>query len=56
MKITRELNKKSPMYFYTIYTIDTWFMLAMNNPVVATTRHSRTNDLTTSKALSRAIK
>ena len=24
--------------------------------VVATTRHSRTNDLTTSKALSRAIK
>jgi len=28
----------------------------MKVAVVATTRHSRTNDLTTSKALSRAIK
>ena len=27
-----------------------------NETVVATTHHSRTNDLTTSKALSRAIK
>ena len=52
---------------YLIYSYR-WFVLATVHPtlndhvcyetlcVVATTRHSRTNDLTTSKALSRAIK
>ena len=29
--ITRELNKESLIHFYTIYTIDTWSMLAINN-------------------------
>jgi len=38
-------------------TIEHWFKRAIAlDSVVATTRHSRTNDLTTSKALSRAIK
>jgi len=31
MRIIRELNKEFLMYFYTIYTINTWFVLAINN-------------------------
>ena len=34
MKITRELDKESLMYYYPIYTIDTWFMLAINSPTL----------------------
>ena len=32
--IIRELNKKSLIYCYFIYTIDTWFVLAINNPTL----------------------
>ena len=56
MGITRELNKKSLLYCYPIYTTTSWsilLILRLALIVVATTRHSRTNDLTTSKALSR---
>ena len=31
MEILRELDKKFPMYFYTIYTTYIWSMLAINN-------------------------
>ena len=31
VEITRELDKKSPMYSYTIYTIYTWSVLMINN-------------------------
>ena len=34
VEITRELNKKSLMYCYSIYTIDTWSMLTINNPIL----------------------
>jgi len=30
VEITRELNKEFLMYCYSIYTIDTWSMLAIN--------------------------
>ena len=32
--IIRELSKESPIYCYPIYIIDTWFMLAINNPIL----------------------
>jgi len=31
MEITRELDKESPIHSYTIYTIDTWSVLSINN-------------------------
>ena len=34
MRITRELNKKSPIYCYLIYTMDIQFMLTINNPIL----------------------
>jgi len=34
MGITRELDKKFIMYFYTIYTIDAWSILLINNPTL----------------------
>ena len=34
MKIIRELNNKFLMYCYPIYTIDTWSILAINNPTL----------------------
>ena len=32
MEIIRELNKKFLIYYYPIYTIDTWFVPVINNP------------------------
>ena len=32
--IIRELNKKSLLYFYTIYTKVLWSVLAMNDPTL----------------------
>ena len=34
IRIIRELNKKSLIYFYTIYTTGTWSMLAINSPTL----------------------
>ena len=34
MEITRELNKKSPMYFYTIYIKESQFILAINSSIL----------------------
>ena len=34
MGIIRELDKKSPIYCYPIYTIDTWSVLTINNPTL----------------------
>ena len=34
MRITRELNKESLMYSYTIYTTNTWSVLTINNPTL----------------------
>jgi len=34
MEITRELNKEFPIYYYSIYTIDIWSILAINNPIL----------------------
>ena len=31
MRIIRELDKKSPMHFFTIYTKESWSVLAINN-------------------------
>ena len=31
IRTIRELNKKFPMHSYTIYTIDIWSVLAINN-------------------------
>ena len=42
--------------FYISFLLILFYFYLMMKSVVATTRHSRTNDLTMSKALSRAIK
>ena len=34
MGITRKFNKEFSMYSYTIYTIDTWSILVINNPTL----------------------
>ena len=34
MEITRELNKKSPMYFYTIYIKELQSILAINSSIL----------------------
>ena len=34
VRIIRELNKKSLLYSYTIYTKVSWSVLAMNNPTL----------------------
>ena len=34
MEITRELNKKSLLHSYTIYTKASWSMLVINNPTL----------------------
>ena len=39
VEIIRELNKEFPMYSYTIYTINIWFMLAINNPTIKSIYH-----------------
>ena len=31
MEITRELDKKFPIYSYTIYAIDIWSVILINN-------------------------
>ena len=33
-RITRELNKKLLIHFYTIYTKESWFVLAINSPIL----------------------
>ena len=48
-----KLEKKLVDQYVSPYIID---KVVSTNAVVATTHHSRTNDLTMSKALSRAIK
>ena len=34
MEIIRELDKKSLLHFYTIYTKISWSVLAINNPTL----------------------
>ena len=34
MEIIRELNKKSLIYYYSIYTIDIWSMLVINSSTI----------------------
>jgi len=34
MRITRKFNKKSPIYYYSIYIINTWSVLVINNPTL----------------------
>jgi len=39
MEITRELNKKSLIYCSSIYIMDTWSVLAINNPILKFVYH-----------------
>jgi len=40
MRIIRELDKKSLMYCYSIYTNGSWSMLMMNNSILKSICHS----------------
>ena len=34
IEITRELNKEFLMFFYTIYTTNTWSVIMVSNPTL----------------------